>query len=177
MMNAEIEYLENSDIYAAIIEEGVLRAVDSVWIATANVKNLRVKWRKRAVSIISVFERLVRQGVDIRMLHGAPASVSFTARLGRSKLLRVSPLFSMVRCPRIHMKVIVVDNRKAYMGSANLTGAGLGIKYETQRNFETGIVTRDAVLVDKLGAFFDFLWRGEMCTDCSLRAICPKPIQ
>ena len=77
----------------------------------------------------------------------------------------------------MHMKTIIVDGRRAYMGSANLTGAGLGIRYETQRNFETGIVTENPELVDKLYTFFSFLWQGEMCTDCSLRDICPKPIQ
>ena len=31
-------------------------------------------------------------------------------------------------CPRVHFKIIVFDFKTAYVGSANLTGAGLGMK-------------------------------------------------
>ena len=31
-------------------------------------------------------------------------------------------------CPRVHFKCIIVDGVKAYFGSANLTGAGMGAK-------------------------------------------------
>lgn len=39
-------------------------------------------------------------------------------------------------CPRVHFKCIIVDGVKAYFGSANLTGAGMGAKSEKKRNFE-----------------------------------------
>ena len=31
-------------------------------------------------------------------------------------------------CPRVHFKIIVFDCEMAYVGSANLTGAGIGMK-------------------------------------------------
>ena len=176
-MHAELEYVENSDIYNAIIEDGVMKAKKSIWIATANVKNMRVRHKKRVISVVALFERLVRHGIQIRILHGALPSKPFQGRLNRSRLLQNSPNFTMVHCPRVHMKTIIIDNIKAYMGSANLTGAGLGIKYETQRNFEIGIVVPRGPVFENLATFFQFLWKGEMCRDCSIRSLCPKPIK
>lgn len=176
-MWAELEYVENSDIYSEIIEEGIKKARESIWIATANVKNLRIRHKKRIISIISLFERLISQGVQIRILHGAPPSVPFQNNLSLSPLLLRSQNFAMVRCPRVHMKMIIIDNKKAYMGSANLTGAGLGLKLETNRNFEAGIIVPQGPILERLATFFDFLWQGEMCQDCSLRSKCPSPIK
>lgn len=58
-------------------------------------------------------------------------------------------------CPRVHFKHIIVDGKIAYTGSANLTGAGLGIKGSHTRNFESGIVTTDPELVEQIMKQFD----------------------
>ncbi|MEZ5430208.1 MAG: phospholipase D-like domain-containing protein [Verrucomicrobiales bacterium] len=39
-----------------------------------------------------------------------------------------SDLFEQVLCPRMHMKVMIIDGVVAMVGSANLTGAGMGAK-------------------------------------------------
>ena len=44
----------------------------------------------------------------------------------------------------------MVDGVKAYFGSANLTGAGMGAKSKKKRNFENGILTDDPALVEPL---------------------------
>ena len=176
-MKTEIDYVENSDIYSAIIEDGMIKAQKSVWITTANLKNMRVRHGRRVISIVTLFERLVKHGIQIRILHGAQPSRLFLNRLKRSRLLQVSKNFTMIQCPRMHMKLILIDHEKAYMGSANLTGAGLGIRSENKRNFEAGIVTAKGELLDHFTTFFQFLWQGEMCQDCSLRDICPNPIK
>ena len=36
----------------------------------------------------------------------------------------------------------------AYIGSANLTGAGIGMKSGQRKNFETGILTNESSLVE-----------------------------
>ncbi len=63
-------------------------------------------------------------------------------------------------CPRVHFKCIIVDGVKAYFGSANLTGAGMGAKSEKKRNFENGVLTDNPVLVEPLVEQFDFVWRN-----------------
>jgi phosphatidylserine/phosphatidylglycerophosphate/cardiolipin synthase-like enzyme len=82
----------------------------------------------------------------------------------------------MRRCPRVHLKVIAVDGASLYLGSANFTGAGLGAKAKGRRNFETGILTEDDVLLDAVQARYDRIWRGAECGSCKLRHLCPAPL-
>lgn len=42
---------------------------------------------------------------------------------------------------RIHTKAIITNEKEAFIGSANLTGAGVGAKSPFCRNFEAGFVT------------------------------------
>ena len=41
----------------------------------------------------------------------------------------------------VHGYILVFDCAEVYIGSANLTGAGIGMKAETTRNFEAGLLT------------------------------------
>jgi phosphatidylserine/phosphatidylglycerophosphate/cardiolipin synthase-like enzyme len=40
-----------------------------------------------------------------------------------------------VLCPRVHFKLIIIDSTIAYVGSANLTGAGMEMKSPRKRNY------------------------------------------
>jgi phosphatidylserine/phosphatidylglycerophosphate/cardiolipin synthase-like enzyme len=74
------------------------------------------------------------------------------------------------------LKLVAVDGRLLYLGSANFTGAGLGAKGEGRRNFEMGLLTDDDVWLDAAQARFDAIWSGSECKGCRLRRECPKPI-
>ena len=82
----------------------------------------------------------------------------------------------MRRCPRVHLKLIAVDGRALYLGSANFTGAGLGAKGEGRRNFEMGILTDDDAMLDAAQERFERIWTGRECGACKLRAVCPRPL-
>jgi phosphatidylserine/phosphatidylglycerophosphate/cardiolipin synthase-like enzyme len=82
----------------------------------------------------------------------------------------------MRRCPRVHLKLIAVDGRALYLGSANFTGAGLGARGEGRRNFEMGILTDDEAMLDAAQERFERIWSGRECGACKLRAICPRPL-
>ena len=69
-----------------------------------------------------------------------------------------------------------MDLETAYIGSANLTGAGMGIKSPGRRNFEAGILTDDVALVDAAIEEFDCVWRGGHCGGCGRREFCIDPI-
>jgi phosphatidylserine/phosphatidylglycerophosphate/cardiolipin synthase-like enzyme len=71
---------------------------------------------------------------------------------------------------------VIIDGRLAYLGSANLTGAGIGAKSDHRRNFEAGILTDDPGIVSALMEEIDTLWRGEYCVKCQRRDVCPDPI-
>jgi len=155
----------------------------SVWIATANLKDVRVeapigttaRARGRYVSITEHFESLVRRDVEVRVLHGATPSRPFRESLARCGDLR-TPAFEMRQCPRVHLKMIAVDGSYLYVGSANFTGAGLGAKSDGRRNFELGFSTDDDVLLDAAQSRFDRIWSGAECGACRLRNECPRPI-
>ncbi len=109
------------------------------------------------------------------MLHSGVPSRAFRADLARLPRLAAGGL-PMRRCPRVHLKMIAVDGAMLYLGSANFTGAGLGAKGATRRNFEAGVLTDDDVLLDEMQGAFDAIWRGAECGPCALRAVCPAPI-
>lgn len=77
-----------------------------------------------------------------------------------------------VLCNRVHFKIIVIDCEWVYVGSANLTGAGMGMKSPHKRNFEAGIFTDAPHLVDGAMEEFDRIWRGEECKKCGRKEFC-----
>ena len=72
--------------------------------------------------------------------------------------------------------MLVFDGKDVYIGSANLTGAGIGMKAETTRNFEAGILTDDPKIVELAMNQFDEVWIGKHCKSCKHRDFCLDPI-
>jgi phosphatidylserine/phosphatidylglycerophosphate/cardiolipin synthase-like enzyme len=159
------------------------RAKVSLWIATANLKDVHVeapigsvaRARGRYVSITERLSELAQSGVEVRILHGATPSRAFRASLA-SKRERRRAGIELRQCPRVHLKLIVVDGAYLYLGSANFTGAGLGAKADGRRNFELGVSTDDDLLLDAAQQRFDRIWSGRECGACKLRSLCPKPL-
>jgi phosphatidylserine/phosphatidylglycerophosphate/cardiolipin synthase-like enzyme len=165
----------------------VLGAKVSVWIATANVKELMVEdhrarpGRRRSmkrsnyVSVLSHLDELAARGVELRLLHAELPSRPFREELANHPKLVAGGL-ALRRCPRVHLKAVIVDGELLYLGSANWTGAGLGAKGSGRRNFEIGIVTDDAQLLDQVQALYEQIWRGGECGSCRLHEECPGPL-
>lgn len=177
-----LRWVEDADHYDVIV--GALsRANVSLWIATANLKDMRLeapigsaaRARRRYVSIAERFEELRTRGVELRVLHGGPPSRPFREALAQRE--RLEPTHAWLRqCPRVHLKMVAVDGSDLYLGSANLTGAGMGAKGAGRRNFELGISTTDHVMLDAAQRRFDSIWTGRECGACRLRATCPGPL-
>lgn len=79
-------------------------------------------------------------------------------------------------CPRVHFKILIFDMKVAYIGSANLTGAGIGMKGAGSRNFEAGILIDEPELVEAAINQFDSVWRGAKCISCRKKKFCGDPI-
>ena len=77
----------------------------------------------------------------------------------------------------MHFKSIIVDRETMYLGSANFTGAGLGHKSAKNRNFETGMLITDPVMIRNVEALYEKIWNGSYCKGCGQRRNCPKPIK
>jgi len=180
---ANVTLIADRAHYDEVIQAQVTNARVSLWIATANLKELhleapvgtRARARGRYVSILETFETLADRGVELRILHGGLPSGPFRAELARRKRLTRGPL-QMRRCPRVHLKMIAVDGRALYLGSANFTGAGLGAKGDGRRNFEMGILTDDEAFLDESQARYERIWSGAECGGCAIRALCPRPL-
>ncbi len=174
--------------YEELVCQLILKARLSVWIATANLKDLHVEapigTRARARgAFVSMYERLTElaaAGVEVRILHGGVPSGPFRARLAagraRSGTAKKAAGVELRRCPRVHLKVVAVDATQLYLGSANFTGAGLGAKADGRRNFEMGLLTDDDVFMDAALSRFDAIWQGKECASCKLRRECPRPL-
>ena len=67
---------------------------------------------------------------------------------------------------------MIFDCSVAYIGSANLTGAGIGMKGEGNRNFEAGILTDEPSLVDAAADHLDSVWQGAYCSRCKRKDFC-----
>jgi len=174
-----LELIAGRGHYERVIR-AVLNAHTSVWIATANVKALLVEdgraapGRRRSlrrasyVSVLARLDELAARGVELRLLHAELPSRPFREELARHPRL-VGGGLALRRCPRVHLKAVVVDGELLYLGSANWTGAGLGAKGSGRRNFELGIVTDDAPLLDQVQSMYERIWTGGECARCKLR--------
>lgn len=185
-MQVALDLIEGRAHYERVIA-AVMAAKVSVWIASANVKELMVEdsrarpGRRRTlkqrpyVSVLAHLDDLARRGVELRLLHAEIPSGPFRKEIAQHPRLLNGGL-ALRRCPRVHLKTVIVDGELCYLGSANWTGAGLGAKGAGRRNFELGIVTDDAALLDQVQALYERIWTGGECEGCKLRSECPGPI-
>jgi len=171
----EAKLLSGMELYREVILRKLAQARESVWISTANVKEMYVEQGDSFQSILALFSKLERRGVELKLLHAELPSRPFRAAFDQQKRL-VGGGLSLKICPRVHFKTVLVDGAWCYLGSANLTGAGLGAKGEDKRNFELGFVTEDFDVIDRVTALFESVWTGVMCRTCQLRGLCPDPI-
>lgn len=166
-------FLTNKDLYDQVIVP-VSQARELVWIGTADIKDLHVKYKGSVSSFLSVLDGLASRKVEIRLLHAKDPGVNFRNSFDKYPLLWRS--MERQLCPRVHFKTIVIDGKVAYSGSANLTGAGLGMKGENTRNFESGFLTTDPDLINEIMKQFDDVWMGKHCRSCRRKVYCPDPI-
>ncbi|GIW75343.1 MAG: hypothetical protein KatS3mg104_0406 [Phycisphaerae bacterium] len=171
-----MELVLNEDHYRRIVLEGICRARVSIAIMTADFKSMRVPTgmgKRGARSIVQILRDKACQGVEIRILHGGVPS---RAALSDLKV-KLPQGFTIRRCPRLHSKAVIIDAKGMYLGSANLTGAGLGAKSPGRRNFELGIWTEDPGLIEPVMDEFDALWEARECATCQRRDVCPVPLE
>jgi phosphatidylserine/phosphatidylglycerophosphate/cardiolipin synthase-like enzyme len=180
---AAVQLVVDRDHYDDVVMGALSSARVSVWIATANLKDVhveapigtRARARGKYLSMTERFGEMVRRGVEIRVLHGAPPSRPYRESLARQDDL-APPTFEMRHCPRVHLKLIAVDGAYLYVGSANFTGAGLGARGDGRRNFEMGFSSDDDLLLDAAQSRFERIWSGKECGSCKLRSECPRPL-
>lgn len=168
-----IKFIKNKDHYKEVIER-ISTAKKFVWIGTSDIKDVHIKSFNGVESFLASLNRLAQKKVEIRLLYAKSPGQNFS--ISKSKYPLLKKAIEEQLCVRVHFKIVIIDGAFAYVGSANLTGAGLGMKSDNNRNFETGIITTDDNLVNSAMEEFDSVWMGSYCKQCGRKSYCPKPI-
>ena len=192
-----LTYISNSAHYKEVLSH-VLHVKESLWIGTADIKDLyiedgktnnvsskrgqkelvlsaeREKGRATLKPFLEVLAKLIKKGVAVRLIHAKEPGPNFREDFDRFPILYDG--LERVLCPRVHFKIMIFDGKEVYIGSANLTGAGIGMKADGTRNFEAGILTDEPEIVAQAMDQFDEVWIGKHCKTCKRKNFCPDPI-
>lgn len=169
------QYIADTDHYSKVIVK-IPKVKRLLWIATADLKDLYVEKKdKSVVPLLQILNDLVKKGVEVRLIHAKEPGTAFREDFDKYPAL----WGGMERrlCPRVHMKLIVMDSELVYIGSANLTGAGMGMKSSANRNFEAGILTDEPGFIDSAMSHFDSVWEGNHCKKCGRKEFCGDKIK
>ena len=168
-----IKYISNAEHYTNVLAN-CKNVKHSLWIGTADIKDAYIEDKGEKMPFLKLMAQLIRKGVEIRLIHAKEPGPNF--REDFDKYPELYDRLERVLCPRVHFKLIVFDCKEVYIGSANLTGAGIGMKTDNKRNFEAGILTDDPEIVEQAMNQFDEVWIGKHCKKCKRREFCPDPI-
>ena len=163
------KYIQNEQHYKEVLSKAE-KVKESLWIGTADIKDLYFGDKP----FLEVIAGLLKRGVEVRLIHAKEPGPIFREEFDKYPILFKN--LERVLCPRVHFKMMVFDYREAYIGSANLTGAGIGAKGANKRNFEAGILTDVPAILDAATEQFDSVWRGAHCKNCLRRDVCAAPI-
>lgn len=168
-----IKYISNADHYAEVLSQAD-KVKSTLWIGTADIKDLYIEIGRQKTPFLGLLARLIKKGVSVRLIHAKEPGPAFREDFDKYPILFDS--LERGLCPRVHFKMIIFDCEMVYIGSANLTGAGMGMKSENNRNFEAGILTDDPPIVEQAMDQFDSIWNGSMCKKCRRKQYCADPI-
>lgn len=166
-------YISNTAHYQEVISR-MLSVKRTLWIGTADIKDLYINVDGEVKPLLAVIAQLIRRGVEVRLIHAKEPGQNFREDFDKYPVLY--DRLERVLCPRVHFKMLVFDGKEVYIGSANLTGAGIGMKTDNKRNFEAGILTDDSEIVEQAMNQFDEVWMGKHCKNCKRREYCSDPI-
>ena len=168
-----LTFISNSAHYKEVLSR-VSSVKHSLWIGTADIKDLYVDVGKEKKPFLALIAQLLKRGVEVRLIHAKEPGQNFREDFDRHPVL--FDQLERILCPRVHFKMLVFDCKEVYVGSANLTGAGIGMKSDGKRNFEAGILTDEPSIVEQAMNQFDDVWIGRHCKTCKRREFCSDPL-
>lgn len=164
------QLITDNEIYEKVTVGIIPKAKKFVWIGTADIKDLYIKKGNKVVPFLELLAELMKRNIEIRLIFAKEPGKAFQNDFDKYPILIKN--LEQFHCPRVHFKTVIVDGIYAYTGSANLTGAGMGMKSNANRNFEAGILTTDESMLRKLMKQFDDVWIGNNCKNCGRKQYC-----
>ena len=161
-----LKYISNTAHYKDVLSR-VQSVKNMLWIGTADIKDLYIEVGKEKKPFLALIAKLIRRGVEVRLIHAKEPGPNFREDFDKYPVLYDS--LERMLCQRVHFKMLIFDCKEVYIGSANLTGAGIGMKSEDKRNFEAGILTDAPAIVEQAMNQFDDVWMGKVCKRCRSR--------
>lgn len=166
---SHLKYIQDNEHYDEVLKQ-VEKVRKHLWIGTADIKDLYIKQGSKSIPFLGLLSEKITQKVSIRLIHAKEPGPNFRTDFDHYPNLHSE--LERVLCPRVHFKMIIFDFEQVYIGSANLTGAGLGMKSSSTHNFESGILTDIPEIVDKAINQFDMVWIGKYCRSCKRKTFC-----
>ena len=163
--------------YEEVIEQ-IIAAKSSIKIMTGDFKRFKLKPTAKqgknyndGTPFIKHLMEKTKKGISVQIICSRP-SKSFKEEY-EALYAKIKPKnFRMYFCERNHSKVMIVDNKVAYVGSANVTPAGLAQGIMSPGNFEVGFLTENHQFISQLNTRFSKILNGDYCYGCHLANKC-----
>lgn len=157
--------------YHEVIER-ICEARSSIKVMTGDFKRFKLKptaiqgknYNDGTPFIKHLMEK-TKQGVSVQIICSRPSKHFMDEYEELYEKLKPKG-FKICFCIRNHAKVVIVDDKIAYIGSANITPAGLGQGVLSPGNFEAGIITENSEVITSLNAQFSRIMNGDFCNGC-----------
>ena len=107
-------YITDTNHYSEVISR-IPKVKRLLWIATADLKDLYVEKKGGAVvPLLQILNDLVKKSAEVCLIHAKEPGTAFREDFDKYPAL----WGGMERrlCPRVHMKIIVMDSNLVYVG-------------------------------------------------------------
>ena len=156
----DFSYVADEEHYTQVFKR-MTEVKHSLKIATANLKNFSITVEidkgEETLRLCDFFLSLVERGVHVQVVCMKPFGF-YNYTMENCPQLLDNPLFELRHNEHNHMKIFILDDECAYIGSANITSAAIGKRANKSRNHEAGILMWGPTMMQAPLHHFEMVW-------------------